>query len=409
MKILVLAPYIPAPPDTGGRRRIHALLTRLGRTNEVTLAAFVGAATPRRAIDETRKMCERLVAIPNPALGAPVAARRKMQLRSIASRWSYETARHRTPDMQRAIDRVARDTQFDLTLVEFAQMAEYELPRGTPAVLDAHNVEYDIVHRTYRSESGVVRKFYSYLEYLKLRREEQRAWARMDVCVFTSERDADVARAALPEGHFCVIPNGVDTREFVPAGNERGADILFFGADFYPNIDGLRFYADEVLPLVRRERPSARLVVVGSAVRALGDRARDGVVAIGPVDDLRPYIQAAAVVVAPLRIGGGTRLKILEAMATAKPVVATRIGAEGIDAIPGRDLLIADDPAGLARATCEVLSDDLLAFRLGAHARRLVEQRYDWDVLVTRLDRVLRTLVAPRRTYRIALSREKVG
>ena len=409
MKILVLAPYLPAPPDTGGRRRMHALLTRLERTNEVTLAAFVGAATPRHAIEETRRMCERLLVIPNPALGAPVAARRKMQLRSIGSRWSYETASHRMPEMQRAIDRVAALTQFDLTFVEFAQMAEYEFPRATPVVLDAHNVEYDILHRTYRSESGSVRKLYSYLEYVKLRREERRAWARMDACVFTSERDAAIARASLPEAHISVIPNGVDTHEFLPAGSERGEDILFFGADFYPNLDGLRFYADEVLPLVRRERPSVRLVVVGSSARALADRARDGVVAIGPVDDVKPYIKAAAVVVAPLRIGGGTRLKILEAMATAKPVVATRIGAEGIDAVPGRDLLIADDPTQLARATCQVLADDLLAFRLGANARRLVEQRYEWDVLVTRLDRFLRTLVAPRRTYRIALSRERVG
>jgi glycosyltransferase involved in cell wall biosynthesis len=133
------------------------------------------------------------------------------------------------------------------------------------------------------------------------------------------------------------------------------------------------------------------------------------VLIVGAVPDIRAYIGRAAVVVAPLRIGGGTRLKILEAMAMGRPVVATRIGAEGIDAMPERDLLIADDPSELARATVRVLSDTRLACTVGMAGRALVQRLYDWEVLGSQLDRFIRTLLAQRRTYRFALGKERVG
>jgi glycosyltransferase involved in cell wall biosynthesis len=276
-------------------------------------------------------------------------------------------------------------------------------------VLDEHNIEYDILRRTAEGDRAPLRRAFNYLEYQKLRSEERRAWARSDGCVFTSERDRDLAVSAGCDVPTAVVPNGVDVVEFAPADAPRGSDIVFVGADFYPNNDAIRFYANEVLPHVLRGLPGARLIVVGGAADALRDRPREGVELLGVVDNVREHIARAAVVIAPLRVGGGTRLKILEAMAMARPVVATRIGAEGIDALAGRDILIADDPRDLARETLRVLADPDLARQVGAAGRQLVQRRYDWDVLGGDLRRFARTLLAPRRAYRLALGRERAS
>jgi glycosyltransferase involved in cell wall biosynthesis len=314
-----------------------------------------------------------------------------------------------TPAMQRAIDELAREQRFDLVLVEFAHMAGYVFPTSGAVVLDEHNIEYDILRRTAEGDRAPLRRAFNYLEYRKLRSEERRAWARADGCMFTSERDRDLAVSSGCEVPTAVVPNGVDVTEFAPAEAHTGSDIVFVGADFYPNNDAIRFYADEVLPEVLRGHGDARLVVVGGAANALRDRTRQGVVLLGVVENVREHIARAAVVIAPLRVGGGTRLKILEAMAMARPVVATRIGAEGIDALPGQDILIADDPRGLARETLRLLADPDLARSLGAAGRELAQRRYDWDVLSGDLRRFARGLLAPRRAYRLALGRERAS
>jgi len=409
MRILVVAPYLPVPANTGGRRRMHALISRLARAHEVTVAAFVAPEVPWTDVEASGQICARLVAVPNAAAGADRSKRRRGQLRSVGSRWSHARSIHRTPEMQQAITEAAKDIQPDLTIVEFAQMADYDFPTSGPVVLDGHNVEYDLLRRTYETDRGAIRKLYGLVEYLKLRREERAAWSRMDACVFTSDRDRSVAQRAIGDRPVGMVPNGVDTRQFTPTPYAGGDDVIFIGADFHPNNDAVRMFADEVLPLVRRVRPSTRFVVVGGAVRGLADERRDGVVAVGPVEDVRPYLDAAAVIVAPLRMGGGTRLKILEAMAAARPVVATRIGAEGIDAAAERELLLADDTSGIADAALRVLADPDLGARLGAAGRNLVERRYDWDHIASGLDRFIRTVAAPHRAYRLALSGERVG
>jgi len=409
VNILVLTPYLPTPPNTGGRRRMHALISRLARFHNVTLLSFVDGTGEPLAVEAARRICTRVVVVRNEQASASGLRKRWLQARSIASYSSAARSALRTPAMQEAIDALAREIEFDLTLVEFAQMAGYSFPTSGPVVLDEHNIEYDILRRTFETERGPLRKLFSFVEHRKLRAEERAAWSRLDGCVFTSSRDYEIARAAEKAIPMSVVPNGVDVHEFVPVDVARNKDVLFFGADFYPNTDAIRFYADEVFPSVLADEPNARLVVVGQVGDALRDHPRPGVLIVGAVPDIRAYISRAAVVVAPLRIGGGTRLKILEAMAMGRPVVATRIGAEGIDAIPERDLLIADEPTELARATVRVLSDARLASTVGMSGRALVQRLYDWEVLGSQLDRFIRTLLAQRRTYRFALGRERVG
>ena len=192
-----------------------------------------------------------------------------------------------------------------------------------------------------------------------------------------------------PACRTAVIPNGVDVRAFAPSTAPTDPDsILFFGAiNYFPNADGVTFFIDEVLPTIRSRRPDATFESSDRVPATRCSRGRgNGVDIVGMVDDVNPHLDRAAVVVVPLRIGGGTRLKIVEALAKGKAVVSTRLGAEGIDVVDGEHLLLADDPQEIADRVEQVLADPALARRLGDAGRRLAEERYSWAVITDRLE-----------------------
>jgi glycosyltransferase involved in cell wall biosynthesis len=248
-------------------------------------------------------------------------------------------------------------------------------------VLDEHNIEYDVLKRTAEAPTALPRRLYSSMNWRKLRREERASWRRFDGVVLTSARDEAFVNREVPGTPTAVAANGVDVDAFVPvAGHEEPDTLLFFGAiNYFPNHDGVAFFIDQILPKIRAVRPRVRFQVLGpGASSEILARAGDGVEIIGMVDDVAPFIERAAAVVVPLRIGGGTRLKVVEAMAKGKAIVSTRLGAEGIDAVEGEHLLLADEPQQFAAAVEKLLADRVLAGRIGVAARELVEDRYSW-------------------------------
>ena len=393
MKLLFLSPYLPSPPRSGGPRRIHGLLTELARRHEVSILAFTapGEAT-EEALSSTREYCTEVVTVDNDRLDRGVNQRQKraIQLRSLFSPRSYERLIHHDPAFQRALNGMVGRTDYDVITAEFAQMACYRVPPRARRVLDEHNIEYDILRRTANAGRSPVRKVYNRANYLKLRREEQAAWQQYDGITLTSERDEAILRRYAPGKPTAVIPNGVDTEHFRPsdAPIEPGT-ILFFGAiNYYPNTEGLLFFIDEVFPRVKRQQPGAQLWIVGQLPPPeITSRAAEDVVVTGLVEDVRAYIERAAVVIAPLRIGGGTRLKIVEAMSMGKPVVSTRLGAEGLDVTDGEDILLADTAEEFAKQVARALRDGALAGRIGAAARRSAEAKYSWRGAAARLER----------------------
>jgi sugar transferase (PEP-CTERM/EpsH1 system associated) len=403
MKLLFLSPYLPSPPRSGGPRRIHGLLSELARRHDVSLIAFT---TPGEdtgaALRATRQYCTEVVTVENGRLDAALDRKQKraMQLRSLLHPQSYERLVYHQPAFQQALDGLVARGGYDVITAEFAHMAYYRLPRTTRRVLDEHNIEYDILRRTAEAERPSVRKLYNWVNYLKLRREEHAAWQQFDGITLTSERDERLLRRDAPEKQTAVIPNGVDTAFFRPSSDpvEPGT-ILFFGAiNYYPNTEGLLFFLDEVFPQVKRQHPGARLLIVGQLPPpAIASRAADDVIVTGLVDDVRPYLERAAVVIAPLRIGGGTRLKIVEAMAMGKAVVATRLGAEGLEVKNGEDILLADTAEDFAGQVVRALSDAALARRLGEAARHRAESQYSWQAAVDRLESFYQELPSPAR------------
>jgi polysaccharide biosynthesis protein PslH len=394
-RVLFVTPYLPSPPRFGGQRRLHGLISGVAASHDVSVLSLVAAGEDQaEAVRATSTYCRRVVTVPNRLSVAGGALKRALQLGSLLSVESYERIVHREPALTDALDLLMAKDPYDLVQFEFVHTATYRTTRAerlrsrVPFVLDEHNIEYDVLMQTARAGASAARRAYSAINWRKVRTEEIGAWARLDGCTLTSARDQALLLAQAPRTRTAVVPNGVDLDFFRPGAGPRGPrTLLFFGAiDYYPNTEGLLFFLDEVMPRLRAVIPQVRLCIVGRRPPdAIGCRRGPDVEVTGAVDDIRPYLERAAVVIVPLRIGGGTRLKILEAMAMGKAVVSTSLGAEGLDLVPERDLSIADDAAGFAAKISRLLEDPGRADRLGAAARRLVEARYGWSASVARL------------------------
>jgi glycosyltransferase involved in cell wall biosynthesis len=300
--------------------------------------------------------------------------------------------------MQARLTQVLREGAYDFVQVESSAMASFDFG-STPIVLDEHNLEYELLRRSNAVESSRIRRAFAATESRKVEREEVSTWNRVTGCVLTSEREEAIVKRAAPRVATAVVPNGVALDYFRPSASEvTPGSVVFTGLMTYrPNADGVSYFIRRIFPAIRASRADAVFTAVGWG---LPDDVRPllggGVFHTGRVDDIRPYLAKASVVVVPLRIGSGTRLKVLEALAMAKPVVSTTVGCEGIDVSHGEHLLIADDPADFAAAVTSLLEDPAEAASLGRRGRALVESRYGWERSVAELERFHRSLFESR-------------
>jgi glycosyltransferase involved in cell wall biosynthesis len=242
---------------------------------------------------------------------------------------------------------------------------------------------------------------YAHINWRKLRREELAAFRRARAICTCSVADEQKILVDVPGARTVVIPNAADVEFYKPREEDPGRDgrtVVFFGLlSTTPNADGAVWFIERIWPQIARARPEARCKIIGKgAPRAVRDLAGPRVEVVGFVDDLRPHLAQAAAIVVPLRMGGGTRLKIVEGMAMGKAIVSTALGAEGIDIVNGKDILIADDPTEFADAVLRLLDDPGLAAAIGAEARRVAVQRYAWTAAARRLEDLYQDLLAER-------------
>ena len=307
-----------------------------------------------------------------------------------------------SPEFRRQLAAWLRDGAYDVIQVEGLELARYVLnsDRGQGRIVfDDHNAEYLLQKRIAEAEiaargwnAGAV---YSSIQWRKLRRFERQVCQQADRVVCVSEADADAVQQLDPALQPHVIPNGVDTefyrREAVTPLELPPHSLIFTGTmDFRPNVDAMVWFVQDVLPLVKRAVPDVHLYIVGQRPHARLEalRADPAITITGAVEDTRPYTSAAEVYVVPLRMGGGTRLKLLEALALQTPIVSTTLGAEGFPVTSGQELLLADEPSGFARAIVELLADRDRAQALGTAGRAFAVEHYDWRQIVPKFEEV---------------------
>ena len=388
LRILFLAPAMPYPPIWGSGVRNYHLLRHLSRHHEVTLVTYATSFDPA-AERELGKICARAVYVPPPV----ARSKRRTQFATLFSRRSFHGNSLVTDELQTALDGELSGEPYDIVFVAQSCMAGLRVA-AEPAltVLDEHNIEYEALLRSAVWERSPARKLYYFCEHVKHRREEISAWKRVAACTVTSGREADIVRGVVPGKPVAVVKNSVDTEYFRPSDLATDPDgVVFTGLMSYrPNVDAVHHFVRSVLPLILRERPRAHLTVVGAGppdeVRRL---AGPHVVVTGAVDDVRPYVGRASVVVVPIRFGGGTRFKVAEAMAMGKAVVATSLGAEGIGVRHRQEILLADDPHSFAAAVLELLGDPSRARAMGVTGRAFAERNLSWLSAGTDLEQFL--------------------
>ena len=404
LNILYVSQMPASPPRFGAQARLHGLMTQLAQRHDLTAVMLVDDEFD---IEECRlamqAYCREVLLIPNP-YGRDGLAKRLLQLRSMASTRSFERLRVVVPAMQQALDKVLRARRFDIVNLEFTFLGHCDLRQAPPGeripplVVDSHNIDYDLARQYARAGGSLLHRLYAEANWRKLRREELGTYRNADGVYLCSVADEQRLLDQIPGARTMVIPNAADVDFYKPRPTDPppdGRTVVFFGLLSYkPNIDGAIHFIKEIWPRIADANPQARCKIIGgSPPPQLLALAGPRVEFTGFVPDLRPHLAAAAAVVVPLRLGGGTRLKIVEAMAMGKAIVSTTLGAEGIEAVPGRDLLLEDQPEDFANAVNRLLAEPGLAARIGNSARQLSEARYAWSGAAQTLESFYRQIL----------------
>ncbi len=382
MRILWLKTELLHPVDKGGKIRTYNMLKELKRDHHVTYLTLDDGSASAEDRSKASEYCDELVCVPH-------ARREKFTpgfylelFLNLVSRQPYAIKKYESTAMRREI--IERGDSYDLLVCDFLAPAA-NVPRNitTPAILFQHNVEAMIWKRHYEVQTNPVKKAYLYGQWQKMRSFEKEMCRQFDCVIAVSADDREQMKSEYGAAAVFDVPTGVDTNFFRPSEEKPLAHSMVFtgSMDWLPNDDAILYFMREVMPLIRKDVPDATLTVVGRnptpALVELG-KANPSLTITGRVDDVRPYMDSAAAYIVPLRIGGGTRLKIFEAMAMEKAVVSTTVGAEGLPLTDGVELLLADEPAAFARAVVRVLTDSAYANELGRRAASIVRKSYGW-------------------------------
>ena len=415
-RILILTPQLPVPPQAltgtaqGTSIRNFNLIAGLAKRHKIDLASFVAPDAKDEAqhgLELLRSYCRQIITAPQP-------------LRTIAERGRDTflsplpdmALRLESPPMRQQMARLLgqRPGDYDIIQIEGIEMAPYALAlpsevsqarlhnRLPRLVFDDHNAEYLLQQRAFQTDARRLRRWiaaaYSFVQWRKLAAYERRICWAADRVVAVSEADREALLRLAPGLEVTVVPNGVDLDFLRPGvvppqpGMAQHALVFTGKMDYRPNVDGVLWFIEAVLPLIQALIPDVHFYVVGQQphARLTALVGHPAITVTGRVPDVRPYIAGAGVYVVPLRIGGGTRLKVLEAMALGQAMVSTRLGCDGFPFADGREVLFADEPAAFADAVVRLLRDREQAATLGRAARAYVARHYGWEAIVPRLE-----------------------
>jgi polysaccharide biosynthesis protein PslH len=392
MKILWVKSDFLHPTTKGGHIRTLETLKRLHPRHEIHYVALDLPEQPR-GVERSREYCTKAYPVPH---SAPARGSIRFGLQLAASLFSalpLAVIRYRSDEMRRQVEALVRTEDFDSIVCDFLFPAA-NLPDLGATVLFQHNVEALIWKRQMDNAAGPAHRFYFRGQYDRMQRYEGQVCRGAKSVIAVSAADVHAMRSLYGVSRIAAVPTGVDLDYFAPSARPvPTADLVFAGSmDWMPNIDGIQWFVEEVLPLIRKRRPDCSLVIAGRSPTAdiLRMAAKDSRIRVtGTVSDIRPYLWESAVSIVPLRIGGGTRLKIYEAMAAKIPVVSTNIGAEGLDIRNGDDIHIANSPVEFSERCLALLDDPGARSRMADIAFSIVASRYSWEIVSRKFEELL--------------------
>jgi sugar transferase (PEP-CTERM/EpsH1 system associated) len=387
MHILWLKTELLHPVDKGGKIRTYNMLKQLKRKHRITYLTLDDGAAGDAERALSFEYCHELICVPHEAHQKFTMGFYQDLLANVFSSQPYAVKKYESA----ALRKVILKNDVDLIVCDFlAPAANVPANVHCPVVLFQHNVEAMIWKRHFEVQTNLLKKAYLNLQWRKMRSFEKRMCRQFDAVVAVSREDCEQMQADYGAANVFEVPTGVDTEFFKPSGKQaqQPHNLVFTGSmDWLPNEDAIRYFTEEILPLVKQQIPDVTLTVVGrnpySSLLELAKR-NPSIEVTGRVDDVRPYMERAAAYVVPLRIGGGTRLKIYEAMAMEKALISTTIGAEGLPLKDGIELLLADSAESFAKAVVSVLQNSEFARMLGTNAAKTVRADFGWERVAQR-------------------------
>ena len=393
MKILWVKPGKLLPLDSGGQLRTYNILRCLAAEHELTYLSYYGGLRDEAYEKEILQHIPGTVTLHTAAPDTTAMERYLDYVRRFPRRAPYPVTKFTDARVLELVTKWFAEQRFDVAVCDFlASSLNFPEDLSTPTALFQHNVETVLWQRKAEVEVEWLERVISKIEYRKMKRFEPEQVRRFHHVIAVSDVDRQGMSQMVPESHISVVPTGVDLKKFQYDANHRpaGSEVVFTGSmDWEANIDGVEFFCKEVWPQVLAQVPSARFLIVGRRPnQRVKDLASDTVEVTGTVPAIEEYLRRASVFVVPLRIGGGTRIKIYEGMAVGKATVSTTIGAEGLDVTHGKDIILADDPKAFADAITLLLQDEVTRRRYEA-AAAATAKKYDWPVITRQFVDVL--------------------
>jgi glycosyltransferase involved in cell wall biosynthesis len=398
MQILYLSRWFPYPADNGSRIRISNLTKHLASRHTVDMLSFTSEPMCEKRLAHARRDCRHVAY----ALYHPFQPRRFSALTGFFSLKPRSVIDTFSQEMQALVETAWSQHAYDVVIASQIDMAPYALALpNIPKLLE--EVELTVLYEDFVRQRNPLKRLRKGLMWWKTSHYVARILSRFDGCTVVSEPERQRVLQIVPGyAPIKVVPNSIDLSTYTIQYDEPEPDTLIYSGSltFSANWDAIGFFLDQVFPLVKAERPRAKLLVTGQLDGVPIDRLphRDGVIFTGYLNDIKPTIAQSWISIVPLRVGGGTRLKILEALALGTPVVSTRKGAEGLELVPEREILIADEPADMASAIVRILGDPHLRETLSRNGQQAVTVKYNWQTIGQDLNTFVETLASKGHT-----------
>ena len=403
MNILWLSHLVPYPPKGGVLQRSYNLIRHIASHHNVFLLAFNQKALLRNdddlleAVNALKKICQGVEIVSLPS-DKSITTKYALIFKSLFTKKPYTVNWNLLSEMDKKVNSIILSFGPDIIHYDTIGMAEYfQKLKKMPQVLNHHNIESAMMYRRAKKEKNVAKKIYFYQEAFKIEQYERKVCELFNCNLVVSKEDKGTLKHIAHNARIEIIENGVDTKYFYVEREKKEKNTLVFagGMNWYPNKDAMLFFAKEIWPILTRKRPNIRMYIIGmnpsDELTRLSSKDRNLIVT-GYVDDVRLYFEKASLYVCPIRDGGGTRLKILDALSSRIPIVATKIAAEGIDVKHEKNILIAETPKEISESIIRLLDDRHLSEKLAYEGRLLVEKSYEWSVIGNKLSIIYKEL-----------------